>query len=570
MRSVSDEVLRRPPTRLLWHAVNTGDPLFNGEAIRTSPLGEVRVQFEDGRYIDIEPDSLIVLSKAEGEISLDLMEGGLFVNAKSETNQKSDAPSSGLVLKSAQGKVDLSGASATLSKSSGQDLNLQVVEGSAKIQSKDGQTKEISSGKAGVLGSSGLQFDTNQIKILSPTPNKAVFLDPEKKPEISFRWTGFPADWKVSVMAGQQRRQMKELQTLDPGSEQAVISLALGRHYWKVVAKDRQTNEVKAESSVYRLDVMARSTPLPLVPTANANLELEQLPTAISFQWQKPEELSQLILEVASDPLLKNKIVTQRVDGLERFQLPDVAAGTYYWRLSAFFPGESTPWSGSVQKFTVLQKAEEAPTQVQIAWDQVPTTQQFVQEPQLQLSWNADPLTEKVAQWKVTWHEESQSADQAETLETSETRLQTKLKKPGRYLASVEAFDQKGRSIGKSQPLTVGTEERPLLPSPQLLPATEKTVMAQPNGRSDLSWTQVEAAKEYELVVVGKNGEELLKKRYRETKTTLVNLMPGEYTVQLNSVDEFDRISEKPVKRALIVPEKSNLRAPAVKRVKVN
>ncbi len=123
---VSDEVLRRPPTRLLWNVVNTGDPLYNGEAIRTSDAGEVRIQFEDGRYIDIEPDSLIVLSKAQGDISLDLMEGGLFVNAKSDSSKPSQT-GGGLILNSAQGKVDLSGATASLSKSDDQKLNLQVV-----------------------------------------------------------------------------------------------------------------------------------------------------------------------------------------------------------------------------------------------------------------------------------------------------------------------------------------------------------------------------------------------------------------------------------------------------------
>ncbi len=82
---VVEDIQRRPASRLLWQLVNTGEALYNGEAIRTSERGEVRIQFVDSdRYLDLEPESLIVIKKSEGEIALDLMEGSLFVNAKTE------------------------------------------------------------------------------------------------------------------------------------------------------------------------------------------------------------------------------------------------------------------------------------------------------------------------------------------------------------------------------------------------------------------------------------------------------------------------------------------------------
>ncbi|WP_374032330.1 hypothetical protein [Bdellovibrio bacteriovorus] len=61
---VVEDIQRRPASRLLWQLVNSGEPLYNGEAIRTSERGEVRIQFVDSdRYLDLEPESLIVIKK---------------------------------------------------------------------------------------------------------------------------------------------------------------------------------------------------------------------------------------------------------------------------------------------------------------------------------------------------------------------------------------------------------------------------------------------------------------------------------------------------------------------------
>lgn len=565
--TVSDEVLRRPPTRLLWHTVNTGDPLFNGEAIRTSPLGEVRIQFEDGRYIDIESDSLIVLTKAQGEISLDLMEGGLFVNAKGDGRV---APGqSGLVLNSAQGKVDLSGASASLSKSDGQKLNLQVVEGSAKIKSNDGKTNEITSGKSGTLGATGLSFDSNQLKIISPLPNKTVYIDPRKRPDVNFQWTGFPKEWKVSAQVGPGRRQLKDLATATLGSDKLTSSIPLGKHYWKLIARDPATNEIKGESPVFRLEVMARSTPTILAPAPNATMEVENFPASIQFKWQSTSGSSQLVLEVAKDAQLKQKIITERVDTVDEYSLDKLSEGTYYWRMSSFYSDVKEPWSGPVQQFKISKKAEVKAIPVTVSWDNVVPQQYYIQEPGLNLAWTAGAQSNLVNQWKVSWKEEIDSGNQPQVVETSDRNLVTKVAKPGRYIAFVEAYDKQGRLMGKSDPLLVNLESKPLLEAPQLLPL-EGQIVSQADGRGELKWQSIDGAKEYEVIVVNKSGKELLNKKFKDNKMTLVNLMPGEYMVNLVSIDEHGRRSAKPTERSLMVPDKSNLRAPALKKVKVN
>lgn len=565
--NVSEEVLRRPPTRLLWHSVNTGDALYNGEAIRTSPNGEVRIQFEDGRYIDLEADSLIVLTKAQGEISLDLMEGSLFVNAKNANTK--DSEKSNLVLNSAQGKVDLSQASATLSKSEGQKLNLQVIEGSAQIQSSDGKTQEIQTGKTGVLGAQGMQFDSSQLQILSPLPNKPVYVDPTKKPEISFKWSGFPKEWKVALQLGSNRKQLKTLSEVSPGVTQTLSSIPLGRHFWKLKATNPATPQQSVESPVYRLDVQARVTPSPLFPAPLANLEFEQVPADVKLRWERVEEASKTVVEVAMDPQLKNKLRTENFEAGNELPLTGLTPGDYYWRLSTFYPDNPTPWSGPVYKFTVTKKAELPPVQVNVAWENVVTDQYFLDEPRLQLAWNAGKQNNEVAQWKVSWKNISEKELEPGRLETAEKNLSTPLTKGGRYVASVEAFDKKGRLIGSAAPLEVNVQSKPLLPSPRLLPE-EGVLKAGSDGRSELTWNPIPGAKEYQIRVLNSEKKEVVTRKVTNSKTQLVNLMPGEYTLELVTIDEFGRVSAIETPRTLVVPDKSSLRAPALKKVKVN
>lgn len=564
--NVSDEVLRRPPTRLLWHSVNTGDALFNGEAIRTSSNGEVRIQFEDGRFIDLEADSLIVLTKAQGEIALDLMEGSLFVNAK---NTEASTEKSNLVLNSAQGKVDLSQASATLSKADGQKLNLQVIEGSATIQSTNGQTQELQKGKTGTLGAAGLQFDSSQIEILSPTPNKPVYVDPTKRPDVSFRWKGFPKDWKVSLLLGTNRKLLKPLAEVAAGQTQTQVPISLGRHFWKLRAVNPENPQNMAESGIYRLDVQGRTIPSPLSPLPLAQLEFEVVPADVKFMWEKSDDVRKSVIEVATDPQLKNKIKVESLEGTTEFVLNALPPKDYFWRISSFFIDDTQAWSGPIHKFTVLKKAEEPLIKVNIAWENVSKDQYFIEDPKLQLAWNAGTQSKDVSQWKVSWKNVSEPEVEPGSLETVEKTLTTKIARPGRYVASVEAYDKKGRLMGSSPPLEVQVANQPLLTPPQLLP-TDGNLRAGTDGRGELNWSPINGAKEYEVRILNGENKEIFARKVQGVKTVLLNLMPGEYAVQILAVDEFNRPGTPSTPRTLVVPDKSNLRAPALKKVKVN
>ena len=122
--------------------------------------------------------------------------------------------------------------------------------------------------------------------------------------------------------------------------------------------------------------------------------------------------------------------------------------------------------------------------------------------------------------------------------------------------------------MGTTPAQTFTVAELPAIAAPNFLPL-EGPLQAGGDGKSKLEWTKIDGAKEYWLTI-RKNGKELRKAKYASNTTALKNLLPGEYEVEISAVDQHGRNSEQSSPRKLIVPDKSNLRAPTLKKIKVN
>lgn len=265
---VVEDIQRRPATRLLWVPVNNGEPLYNGEAIRTSEHGEVRIQFADSaQFIDLEPDSLIIFKKSEGEIALDLVEGSLFVSAEKE-NSANLIP---LVISSVAGKLQLNGSSASLSRLNGKSLDIQVLQGKASFKSKNGETKEIPSGEVGALSTKGLDLAPSNLKIMTPVSTKPVMMDSENLKPIVFSWSGLPPDAHVQLWTGPNRKELKLNTAVLDGKSDVSTLLPFGRHHWKLVTLDKLGNII-SESPVQQLEIIAQFASTVIYPITNKKI----------------------------------------------------------------------------------------------------------------------------------------------------------------------------------------------------------------------------------------------------------------------------------------------------------
>ncbi|HRO66216.1 MAG TPA: FecR domain-containing protein [Pseudobdellovibrionaceae bacterium] len=555
--SVDDEVLRRPSTRLLWLPVNTGDNLYTGETIRTSSRGELQIQLVKGGSIKLEPDSLIVLQESKGQISLDLMEGSLFVDAKKDQSAQ-DASSPKLVLNSKSGQVDLSGVSASMSKGSGGGMDLQVLEGTAKIQGADGQQKEISSGKTSSFDANGALLNTSNWKILSPSTSSEIYVDVDAEKPVVFKWQGLSANLAVTLHAGETKKSMREIATAAPGVSELAVKLPLGKYWWKLVAKDPQNQIVAEKNAASRLEILARRVPAVTFPLADALIPMDRVPAAVTFQWEKLEPGIRLQLEVGTDPSFSRKLVTKTFQSEEQMVLPNLKEGTYYWRMSASYQGDSKPFVGKVQKFTLEHPSAKEPAQIAWTLPSEKFVQNYALEPVLELQWESRTRQNEIGGFRVRLENQEDPSLPPQQLEAKTGSLKAKLPKGGRYLASIEAYNKDGSVIGRSSQQILTAQELPLLNAPNFLPA-DGPLQSGFDGRTELQWQAIPGAKGYTLTVQDKTGKQLAKKTYNGLSANLQNLMPGEYSVRLEAVDNWGRSGAGGEARTLIVPDRSNL-----------
>ncbi|MFZ4404012.1 MAG: hypothetical protein ACOYOK_07920 [Pseudobdellovibrionaceae bacterium] len=466
-----EEIQRRPAARLLWQNVETGDPLYNGEAIRTAENAEVRILFAGtNRYLDVEPESLIVLQKLEGKISLDLLEGNLFVH--SSDIQEKENTSEDLVVKSENGTLDLSNATASLSKTKNRKMDLQILSGQVSVKDKNGTKLNLSS-----INNS----ESNKFLILSPKLGKPLYASNNQASLISFQWKGWE-NKNVQLQIGTHRKNLLSTISNNKNGSSLQTALSVGKYYWKLNALNEKS-QVIGESAVYKLEVLPLATLVDAANPVSTAAITKQLP--IDVQWTLNEKQN---------------------------------------------------------------------------------LQYYVQQPQLHLAWTS-PQKDKIFAWRLKWKEQQDSELQTQTVQQKK-ELTFQLNKPGRYLASVEALDNKNQVLGVTPEKTIEVLEQPLIDTPRFSFA-QGLLKAEDNGRISLQWSNVSGAKEYNLVI-SKNGRELKKTSLTSTNTSFKNLMPGEYQVQLFATDFYGRKSQQTDSRTIVVPDKSNVKAPTLKRIRVN
>lgn len=550
-----DETLRRPVTRVIWQLINDGEPVFPGEAIRTSSEGEARIQFADSkRFIDLEPDSLIVISKSsDNEIALDLMDGSLMVNqgtaAAGAAKDEGESAGPALTLRSGNAKVDLSKATASLSKSSSGRIDLQVM-----------------SGKADVEGSGDLKrVDQDSIQILSPLAGKIFYYDPKKPQPVAFAWRGFPAKSLVTLESGKQRTKLKPLgETAD---EKITLPFTAGKHYWKLVARNPSTKAVVGESALFRLEVASRSAPVLYSPAQD-----EEVPQAnahpLGLKWNRTPDTRETHVEIATDEAFKNKIWD------ETFKTEDGAAhdfkqGEYFARLSARFENSDQVLTGEVSRFRVSAKAVVVPVAVRWTRPEGDGPLFYATEPGAQLGW-ATEQKDQVKSWRVKFAASEAALEDSETLSFASTKTEDHfaLPKAGTYFAQVQALSDHGRVLASSPVRKLDVAPLPLLPAPKF--EAEGDMNADPRGNLALKWTPVEGAEEYVVTLYDKAGNELKKARFKKNSTALQNLLPGDFQVDVVAIDGRGRKGESEPPRNVRVPASSGLAAPKFKRIKVN
>lgn len=560
---IMDRAQHRPENISLWQDIENNDSIYSGEAIRTSPQGQIRIHFKDSsQFLDLEADSFIVIQKSKGEIALDLMEGSLFVDAKAN-NEGTEQ----LVLNSKNGKVELTGAQVNFSKNGQNDLSVQVLQGKASIRDSSGKSQTIESGKTGLLGSSGINFDQSKIEILTPSVTKLNYLKADAN-QVSFSWKGQPEQTLAELHLGNSVKSLKKIASSNSIESQEIkVNLAPGKYLWKLVFINPNDQKVISETFQYKSIFQTRLGALALSPENLSQIQFTELPQKINMTWSYPDDLEQVEIIISKNANLSEPIVQEKLK-VKNYQWIVQEPLTYYWQINSLFKDGSS-LSQPIQSFKVnyLVKDKEP---LLLSWnnDKALDKQFYVNDPKITLSWLPQNRTDEIASWKVRYYIESSPENLIER-QTNDLLLVEKITRPGRYIASVEAYDSTGAVIGKLAEKGFSIEEKPRPRAPQIIPS-KGDLLAEKDGQFLVQWEKIEDSKKYQLLVKSAEGKTLTDTYYEKNNAKLKNLLPGKYSIQVNSIDEFGRPSLNAETRTLMVPDISRVKAPTLKKIKVN
>jgi hypothetical protein len=564
VHKTTNEVHRKAAARALWQTTEDGDELRIGDAIRTTEKGEVRIQFMNSdRFIELEADSMVVLQQNEKEISLDLQEGSVYVNAVTEDKNDKLA----LSVNTKAGKVDLSKTTALISGSSSTKLDVKVIKGEAVLKKEGSKGEVIDAGKTGGLGTTGLKVNSEKVQIVSPDTSKPHYINSDNPSPLKIKWEGFPPNSQVILEAGSNRKSMFPVASEKIAANELQVNFTPGNHYWRLKALNPDTRSLITETSVFKTEVIARFAPIPIAPEPNFIIQTRRAVESVTLKWGVGPEFKEVQIELyneATNQQILNKRFPANQDSAD---LPNLPLSNYRWRITGYTIDGNQALAGSFTKFAIQEKRI---IKIPVAWNtNLKSTQYFVNsDPKLSLMWGAEDM-ERIVKWRLRLAPEGKELAKGEAIETTHQKFEKTLPQKGRYIASVEAIDTDGDSIGNSEPRTFIIDELPLLSAPTVMPETGD-FLAKSDGTFGVEWQSLDGAKIYHVIVRDQTGKVVIENNTDSAVYKLNNLMPGSYDLQVGASDNFGRRGTLSTKRKLLVPDKSEVKAPKLRKIKVN
>ena len=356
----NNDVQRKPLKRVIWESVTKNDDLYPGEAIRTAENAEAKIQLvKSGAVIHLEPNSLVVLEENENGMSLDFLQGNMFV---SSTNADS-----GLTLKTGSGEVKLNSADMSLSRDQSGKVDLAVFKGQAELQ-QGGKTIGLDKDRSASLTDQGLSVDKDRVQILWPMAGETVLLNLARGEKLEVAFKPLPAGYRVSAEWGRARGTLKPADVVSEG-ETGKISVPgkSGKGFVRLTAKSDNPALPTLASNIIPVSIDPKSPPALVEPTGEAPVVKAKQEEPVAFRWLNRHELQSQILEVATDPQFKNIKARQDLDGVVDKKDVVLGDGNYFWRVTGFLKvkDKTEALSSPVAKFAVVSTWElKAPTPI--------------------------------------------------------------------------------------------------------------------------------------------------------------------------------------------------------------
>ena len=310
----------------------------------------------------------------------------------------------------------------------------------------------------------------------------------------------------------------------------------------------------------YVIEPTVLKSPELIAPTNNYTTNSAEIfKNKLNFKW-KPEKIAksyELIIRDTNSNAIQ-KFQTKATN----FTLADIKSGSYEWTVISVNGDQKSAYD-TWYSFAVENKS------IGLAWNmkRSDTLWYITKSPNVTLKWT--PLSNKDIRYEVTWQNNTNQQTQDWTSTQNTTNHKLNLPKDDNYSFRVRGLNPKGKVIAITPVLTANVKMLPLLSEPKILPENQSIIQSNASGEVYLNWTKIDKAKEYELTLINSDGSKVTSSLTNQTEKTLKGLKPGSYTVQIKTIDSFNRSSQKTAEKQINVPDLSNITPPKLKGISV-
>ncbi len=315
-----NDVRQKHQTGFNWRGADNADAVFEGDSIFTGESSKVKVIFNGGGELEIDPKSLVVINTRNGELELDLRYGAFSGNLSE-------------------------GQKITVIK----DGERTVVTGKGKrLTISDADFKKPSPQKL-VKG----------INLNSPNSNSVYW-----NGEINYSWTDVEekAPYMLEFSAGATFKkkiaefELADLQMSAKPDFQLYHKANKREFFWRVRSKAKPT----LVSEVRKVTIYKDVPPALTTPAHNfiQYVTPEVIDgSVVQLTWTEPGLSQEYNVQISKDEGF-NELVTAQATVNLKFDTSPLEQGEYFWRVQGTHPLRSNaPWS-EIRKFTVIEKAK--------------------------------------------------------------------------------------------------------------------------------------------------------------------------------------------------------------------
>lgn len=314
----SGEVKLRLAFTLGWQGAHRGAEVHDGDALFVPPGAEATLSFVDGTELSVDERSLVVIERPRAGVrSVTLRQGSVSGRAGSE----------GLTLQTSAGEARLEAQSEARVELTGEQLEVSVKKGTAKVKGSTGGQRTIESGQRVAAAKQG----TTEL-----APFAVQLLAPEAQARLPFRgapasvtltWSGETPEGARVQIARDRLYAFVDAELPAKGGSLTLKQPSKGVTWWRLV--DAEGHPI---SEARRFTCVDDVAPVAMYPRSGEVL-LAPLGTAVAFAWAPLPGISRYRLEISPSQGFEPVTVSEVANGATARISLSLNESMWFWRV---------------------------------------------------------------------------------------------------------------------------------------------------------------------------------------------------------------------------------------------